>query len=303
MLLKLTALARLSRPIFLLNSLGLFALGAMIARFEGYRLEAPAYILGQLFVLAIQLMAHYLNEYWDEEGDRRNTYRTLFSGGSGVLAEKALTRATVFAAAMAALAVGVAAGVALLFQRNSGPGLWVIMFLIFLGLFFQSNPPVALMSSGYGEFTTATVFAGLMPAFSHLVFSGSASVLVLLATAPLVTLHAAMLIAFSLPDVASDEATGKRTLAVRLGQSGAASMHNALLVIALLLAASGSLLGLPTQVAVSVAFIAPIVILQIMTVRRFREGQPASFAQLTMLAALIYALTAYLTAFSFWVIG
>jgi len=300
---KLYALLRLSRPLFLFNSLGQFALGALIARYEGYRLDVAPFLLGQLCLTALQLMSIYLNEYWDEDADRRNSFRTWFSGGSGVLPEGALTRATVFVAALAALAIGVASGIALLAQQANKPALWIILVLIFLGLFFQSNRPIALTASGYGEFTTAIVFAGLMPAFGHLVFADQASRLVLLATTPLVVLHAAMLIAFSLPDVESDAQAEKRTLAVRVGQDTAASIHNALLVLALLLAAGNSFLGLPGQVAVSVAFIAPLVVLQIITLRRFRAGQPASFSQLTLLAALIYGLSVYLTAFSFWVLS
>lgn len=299
---KFYAFLRLSRPLFLFNSLGLFTLGAMIARYQGHRIEASPFLLGQVCLTALQLMSIYLNEYWDEDADRRNTFRTWFSGGSGVLPEGALTRATVFVAAMGALAVGLASGIALLAQQAHKPALWIVLLLIFLGLFFQSNRPVALTGSGYGEFTTSIVFAGLMPAFGHLVFADQASRLVLLATAPLVALHAAMLIAFSLPDVESDAKAEKRTLAVRLGQENAASLHNALLTLALLLAAAGSFLGLPSQVAVSVAFIAPIAVLQIVTLRRFRAGQPASFSQLTLLAALIYGLSVYLTAFSFWVL-
>jgi 1,4-dihydroxy-2-naphthoate octaprenyltransferase len=299
---KFYAFLRLSRPLFLFNSIGLFSLGAMVARYEGYRIEVAPFLLGQLCLTALQLMSIYLNEYWDEDADRRNTFRTLFSGGSGVLAEGALTRSTVFIAALGALAIGVASGIALLAQQAGKPALWIMLLLIFLGLFFQSNRPVALTTSGYGEFTTSIVFAGLMPAFGHLVFADQASQLILLATAPLVVLHAAMLIAFSLPDVESDTKAEKRTLAVRVGQESAASIHNALLVLALLLAAVNSFLGLPSQVAISVAFIAPIAVLQIITLRRFRAGQPASFSQLTLLAALIYGLSVYLIAFSFWVL-
>jgi 1,4-dihydroxy-2-naphthoate octaprenyltransferase len=303
MLLKLAALARLMRPWFWLDSIGLFALGAMVARYEGYPVDLRLYGWGTLFVLALQVMALCLNEYWDEEGDRRNDRRTPFSGGSGVLVEKLLSREAVFATAMLCLAVGIGAGAVLLFQEPTQPGVWVIMGLIFMGLFFQSSPPVALISTGYGEITTAIIFAGLVPAFSHLLLSGQASSLILLATAPLVTLHLAMLIAFGLPDFESDRASRKRTLVVRLGQVSAAALHNALLAASLAVTALGSFAGLPIRVAISAAFIAPLVVLQIITVRRLQRGEPASFFQVTLLAALLFGLGAYLTTFSFWVIG
>lgn len=300
---KLAALVRLLRPWFWLDSLGMFTLGVMVARFEGYSLDLPRCGWGLLYVLALQVMALCLNEYWDEDGDRRNERRTALSGGSGVLAEKLLTRETIFTIAMVCLAVGIGAGAVLLFQESTGPAVWVVMGLIFLGLFFQSSPPVALMSTGYGEITTSIIFAGLIPAFAHLLLSGQASLMILLATAPLVAVHVAMLIAFSLPDFESDRAAGKRTLAVRLGQVPAANLHNALLAASLAVTALGSFTGLPIRVAISAAFVAPLVVLQIITVRRLQRGDPASFFQLTLLAALLLGLSAYLTAFSFWVIG
>lgn len=300
---KLAALGRLLRPWFLLDALGLFALGGMVARYEGYRLDLTLYGWGQLFVLAIQLMAICLNEYWDEEADRRTERRTPFSGGSGVLAEHVLSRETVFAAAMFWLAIGVGAGAVILFQYTTGPAIWVSMGLIFLGLFFQSSPPVSLLSTGYGEITTSIIFAGLVPAFAHLLMSGQASPVVLLATAPLVILHIAMLVAFGLPDFESDRAGGKRTLVVRLGQVNAGALHNALLAISLVVTALSSFAGLPIRVAISAAFVAPLVVLQIITVRRLQRGEPASFFQLTLLAALLLGLSTYLSVFSFWVIG
>ena len=300
---KLAALVRLTRPWFLLDSIGLYALGAMVARFEGYRLDLPLYGWGQLFVLALQLMAICLNEYWDEDRDRRHERRTPFSGGSGVLPGRQLSRETVFTAAMVWLAVGVGAGAVLLFQYGTGPAVWVLMGLIFLGLFFQSSPPLDLMSSGYGEITTSIIFAGLMPAFAHLLLSGQASPVVLLATAPRVILHVAMLVAFGLPDFEGDRAGGKRTLVVRLGQVRAGALHNVLLAVSLTVTALSSFAGLPIRVAISAAFIAPLVVLQIITVRRLQRGEPASFFQLTLLAALLLGLSTYLTAFSFWVIG
>jgi 1,4-dihydroxy-2-naphthoate octaprenyltransferase len=299
---KLLAFLRLIRPHFLLGGFGLFALGACVALYEGWPLPPERYALGQLFVTALQVMAHCLNDYWDEAGDRRNARRTWFSGGSGVLVEKLLARDTVFAAALTSLAVAVAAGVFLATQRPS-PALIVLMALIALGLFFQSTPPAALMSSGYGELTTAIVHAGLVPAFAHLLFSPNASAQILLATTPLVVLHVAALIAFGLPDYAADAASEKRTLVVRLGQAGAASMHDALLVLALVLGAVETFGGLPPRVAISLAFVAPLVVLQLILVRRMRAGEPASFAQLTLLAALTFGLSVYFMAFSYWVLS
>jgi 1,4-dihydroxy-2-naphthoate octaprenyltransferase len=303
MLRKLLAFLRLSRPVFLLGGIVLYALGAMIARYEGSPLDWRLYLLGQLFVTGLQLMTHYLNEYWDVEADRNNRARTLFSGGSGVLPEEAISREAALAAGLACLAVASGAAIMLILQFRAEPAVWMVMALGFLGAFFYSSPPLRLAQTGYGELTTSIVVAGLVPAFAHLLQAGRASGLILLATAPLVILHYAMLLAFEFPDAPSDQAAGKRTLIVRIGQRNGATVHNLLIVAALALAAANSFVGLPSRVAISLAITAPIALWQVITVRRLERGEAVSFPMLTFGAVTLFGLTAYLIAFSFWVIG
>lgn len=300
---KLLAFLRLSRFFFLGGGFLLFALGALIARYQGYPLSVSQYVLGQLFVTSLQLMTQYLNEYWDVEADRLNQNRTPFSGGSGMVGPEGISRQAVFTAAMVCLAVGATAAVWLLVEFAPPPGVWAVMLLIFLGAFFYSSPPLALAGSGYGELTASITVAGLVPALGHLLFAGRPSVLLLLATAPLVVLHFAMLMAFEFPDFLSDEAAGKQTLLVRVGRRVGAQVHNAALVLAIALGVLATYAGLPARVALGTLLAAPLVVLQISQVRRMQRGEPVSFARLTFLGLVIFALTTYFSAFGFWVLG
>ena len=300
---KLSAFLRLSRPIFLLGGIVLYALGALVARYEGYPLDWGAYLVGQLFVSSLQLMTHYLNEYWDMEVDQLNKSRTLFSGGSGVLSGGELPREIALSAAFVCMAVNSASAIALVFQYRAGPAAWAIMLLALLGALFYSSPPLKLASTGYGELTASVIVAGLVPAFAHLLQTGRPSLLILLATAPLVVFHYAMLIAFEFPDFLSDEAAGKKTLLVRIGRRNGATLHNTLIVAALVLATANSFIGLPIKVAISVAITAPLALWQVISVRNLQRGEPVSFQRLTFGAVALFALTTYFIAFSFWVIG
>ena len=300
---KLSAFLRLSRPIFLLGGIALYALGALVARYEGYPLDWGAYLVGQLFVSSLQLMTHYLNEYWDMEVDQLNKSRTLFSGGSGVLSGGELPREIALSAAFVCMAVNSASAIALVFQYRAGPAAWAIMLLALLGALFYSSPPLKLASTGYGELTASVIVAGLVPAFAHLLQTGRPSLLILLATAPLVVFHYAMLIAFEFPDFLSDEAAGKKTLLVRIGRRNGATLHNTLIVAALVLATVNSFIGLPIKVAISVAITAPLALWQVISVRNLQRGEPVSFQRLTFGAVALFALTTYFIAFSFWVIG
>jgi 1,4-dihydroxy-2-naphthoate octaprenyltransferase len=300
---RLVAFVRLSRPHFLLGGLLLFALGALIARYQGYPLDPGAYVVGQVFVTALQLMTHYLNEYWDVETDRRNQARTPFSGGSGMLASGLIARETVFLAAVVCLAVASGAAIWLGLEYRIGPAAWAVMVLIFLGAYTYSSPPLTLMSSGYGELTASITVAGLVPALGHILQTGLPNLQVVLATAPLVVYHFAMLLAFEFPDFLSDEAAGKTTLLVRLGRRRGAAVHNAALLLAMGLAVAATFVGLPAQVGLAVVISAPLMLLQIVNVRRMLRGEPVSYVRLTLLAVVIFALTTYFAAFNYWVLG
>ncbi len=300
---KLIAFLRLSRPLFLLGGVLLYALGALIARYQGSAMDLGVYWSGQLSITALQLMTHYLNEYWDVEADRLNHNRTPFSGGSGVLVHGELPRKTAFTAAMVCLAVAAAMASRLIFTYAVPSSAWVILLLGFTGAYFYSSPPLTLSSTGYGELTTSIVVAGLVPALGHVLQARQPSFLVLLATAPLIVLHLAMLLAFEFPDFLSDEAAGKRTLLVRVGRRTGARLHNALILLAFGLVGAAACIGLPVQVALAVVLTSPLALLQIRLVRRLQRGDPVSFTHLTFLGLLLFVLVASFTALSFWVIG
>lgn len=300
---KLIAFLRLSRPLFLFGGVLLYALGALIARYQGAALDVGVYWSGQLSVIALQLMTHYLNEYWDVETDRLNHNRTPLSGGSGVLVCGELPRITAFTAAMVCLAVATAMASCLIFTYAVPPSAWVILLLGFIGSYFYSSPPLTLSSTGYGELTTSIVVAGLVPALGHVVQARHPSFLVLLATAPLVVLHLAMLLAFEFPDFLSDKAAGKRTLLVRVGRRTGAKLHNALILLAFGLVGVTPCIGLPVQVALAVVLTSPLALMQISLVRRLQRGDPVSFTPLTFLGLLLFVLAASFTALSFWAMG
>jgi 1,4-dihydroxy-2-naphthoate octaprenyltransferase len=209
-------------------------------------------------------------------------------------------RETALTAALACLAVATGAAAWLVIQTPIAPAALAIMVLAFFGTYFYSSPPISLVGTGFGEAAASVLVAGLVPALAHVLQAGQPSLLIVLATAPLVMYHFAMLMAFEYPDFLADEAAGKRTLLVRLGRQRGTAVHNAALFGGIVLAAAASFLGLPAQVALAAVISSPLVLLQITLIRRMQRGEPFSFTRITFLAILIFAVTAYFMAFSFW---
>ncbi len=289
---------RLSRPLFLLGAVLLYALGVGIARYLGSPVNWTAYFMGQFWALFLQLAANYLNEYYDSSQDVINPNRTPFSGGSGVVGK--LSPQTVLLSAAACLVAGASITVLMMRTLDLSSGLLFVMILAFLGAVFYSMPPVRLVASGFGELTTSILVANLLPAFAFMLQRGELHRLVAMTTFPLTALHLAMMLAFELPDYASDLKQNKRTLMVRLGWQNGMALHNALILFAFLLLSLSLVFGLPLMIAVPAFIPLPLGLLQIWQMRRIALGGKPNWNALTLTAVALFATTAYLLTLAYW---
>ena len=286
---------RLSRPWFLLGAILLYALGLALARYLGERIQIGLAVEGLALVLALQLVVHYLNEYYDSEADAANPNRTPFNGGSGAIGKDGLARSTALQAAIVCLAFVALLSTAM-FIRGEGPPLaWAVFALMLVASFFYSAPPLRLVSSGYGEFIAALIVSALVPTLAYTLQTGAMHRLLFLATAPLVLFNFAMIMAFEVPDYGTDLNYGKRTLMVRLGWETGMRLHDAAIVAAVATLLAGALLGLPSRVTVGLLIVLPLAAAQAWQMGRLRRGAKPNWTMLTGGAVALYVLGAYLT--------
>lgn len=280
---KLIAFIRLGRPLFLGGGFLLFGLGAMVAAAAGHAIDWPRYALGQAAVTAFQWMTQYANEYFDYEADVANETPTAWSGGSRVLANGELPRRVALGAALGLAAIG--AGVSVLVVREEPVALPILIPMAVLAWAY-SAPPFRLCARGLGELDTAIVVTGLVPLLGFALqapdFTGVGTLL--LAIAPLVLLQLAMLLAIELPDAAGDEATGKRTIVVRIGTERATQLYVVITTLAYLAIPLGSLLGLPTRVVIAATLPVPIAAWRL---SRIAEDKSAGLEAVTLFAVML----------------
>jgi 1,4-dihydroxy-2-naphthoate octaprenyltransferase len=291
---------RLARPLFLLGGVLLYALGGGIYRYLGGTLDGSVYWLGQALVTCLQLAAQFLNEYFNYEGDLANPNRTPLTGGSGQLGPGKLPARTARGAAQLLLAGVAVLTAALILQRALNPTAAFILILAVLGGVFYSTPPLRLEGSGYGELTTSILVATLLPAFAYSLQTGELHRLLALTTLGLTLLHLAMLIAFSLPDYATDLKFGKRTLLVRLGWANGMQLHNALIAAGYLALAVPLLFDVPLALVLPGLLTLPLGALQIWLMQRIAAGDKPNWTLLTVTALATFAVTAYLLTFAYW---
>jgi 1,4-dihydroxy-2-naphthoate polyprenyltransferase len=296
----LTLFIRLARPHFLLGGILLFALGGGIARYLGHPIDWGVYFVGQAWVTMMQLSTHFLNEFFNAPADVDNTNRTLFSGGSGAIGPGKLPRAAAFWGGLASLGATASFTVLLIAQGSLTPVVVLVMVLIFLGAFFYAAPPLRLESTGYGELTTSILVAGLVPGFGLLLQTGELHRLLPMVTFPLVLLHLAMLLAFELPDYANDLKYEKRTIMVRVGWETGMRLHNFTIFSAYFMFGVALAWGLPFSLAFPAMLTFPLGLFQVWNMHRIASGGKPLWNIVTLTAIAIFAVTAYLLAFSFW---
>ncbi len=285
---------KLTRPLFLAGGFMLYFLGTLVSIAEGAHFNLERFISGQILVTAIQLVTQYSNEYYDLEGDRLNTARTWFSGGSGVLVSGALSPKTARSAAIILVCVSL---LALVFAGLLVPVVFLIGLLSLLAAWSYSGPPLALARTGWGEITASLVVAFLVPIVGYTMQTGGKISPTLLVTClPLVLIHFAMLIAFQIPDCPSDRASGKRTLCVRFGEQQAARLHNFSLFLAFCAILGLSLARWPGAQFAWLAL--PLAAWQSWTIHNYIGQNIPRFHGLTMRAIGLFAATAGL-----WVAG
>jgi 1,4-dihydroxy-2-naphthoate octaprenyltransferase len=184
--------------------------------------------LATIVALAIQVGVNYANDYSD--GIRgTDKHRT---GPPRLVAAGLATPAAVVRAAIGAFAVAVLAGVWLSLQV--APWLIAVGLASIAAAWFYTGGPRPYGYSGLGE-VFCFVFFGLVGTLgSTFVQHGSFTLISALASLAVGSLTTALLVVNNLRDIPGDAASGKRTLAVKLGDAATRRLYLGLLAAAAL---------------------------------------------------------------------
>lgn len=186
-------------------------------------------LLALVVALALQVAVNYANDLFDglagvDTEDRTGPRRAVASGSISPTAMKAATSAALVVAGVAGLALAWLVGWELLLVG----GLAVLATLGYSG---GSKPYASL---GLGEVMVFVFFGLVATVGSAYVQDGVITQVAVLASVPIGLLAVALLVVNNLRDIPTDEATGKRTLAVRLGERATRRLYRSLLAVAFL---------------------------------------------------------------------
>ena len=206
-------------------------------------------IAALVVALALQIATNYVNDYADgvrgTDDARVGPLRLVASGSA--------TAAQVKTAALIAFAVAGVAGAALAFAV--GPELFVVGAVSMLAGWAYTGGPKPYGYLGLGELFVFVFFGLVATAGSTYVHTGALMAnggrlvddmaVSLVAAVPVGLLAVALLVINNLRDIPSDTESGKRTLAVRLGDSRTRLLYQGLLIAIALGIVAVALLGRP----------------------------------------------------------
>lgn len=213
-------------PVIAGTAFGVLASGA----FDGL-----AFFLALFATVCVHAASNVLNDVGDEEvgTDRLNDTRIYpYTGGSRFIQTGILDTAAMARLGTGLLVVAALCGAVLVYLK--GPMVLVFGICgITIGVLYSLGP-AKLSSLGLGELSVAIAF-GVLPVSGAAWLQGATiDGELLLISVPISIWVAAILLINGVPDMAADKATGKGTLAVRLGLDGTAVLYSLIHVVALL---------------------------------------------------------------------
>ncbi|MDH5620883.1 MAG: 1,4-dihydroxy-2-naphthoate octaprenyltransferase [Gammaproteobacteria bacterium] len=200
--------------------------------------DAYVFMLALLATVCVHAASNVLNDVGDETigTDRINEQRIYpYTGGSRFIQMGILSQSLMARLGVGLLGIAMLLGIALFVER--GPVVLLFGLAgIALGVLYSLGP-VKLSSLGIGEIAVAVAF-GVLPVTGAAWLQGALiDTALILYSLPVSAWVFAILFINEVPDMEADGSTGKNTLPVRLGLSGAASLYLAVNVAAVLVVA------------------------------------------------------------------
>ncbi|HEX5366486.1 MAG TPA: 1,4-dihydroxy-2-naphthoate polyprenyltransferase [Acidimicrobiales bacterium] len=224
-------------------------------------------IAAGVVALALQVATNYANDYSD--GVRGTDSDELRTGPLRLVGSGARPPGAVKRAALASFAVAGVAGLAL--AVAVGPELLVVGALAMAAGWFYTGGSHPYGYLGLGEAFVFAFFGVVATVGSAYVQEEALSWLAVGASVPVGCLATALLVVNNLRDIPGDAASGKRTLAVRLGDAGTRWLYVGLLGVAAVAVPAVAVLGDRPAALLALAAV-PLARRPVASVRRGARG-------------------------------
>jgi 1,4-dihydroxy-2-naphthoate octaprenyltransferase len=218
-----------ARPRTLPAAIAPVAVGTGVAAFEG-GFDGPRALLALVVALALQIGVNYANDYSD--GVRGTDHERV--GPVRLVASELAAPTVVKRAAYGCFGVGAVAGLALVLLTQAW-GLLLVGAAAIVAAWYYTGGRSPYGYRGLGEVSVFVFFGVVAVVGTAFVQTEQLTWLAVVASVPVGLLAAALLVVNNLRDIPTDTVSGKRTLAVRLGERRTRVLYVALVVVSLIL--------------------------------------------------------------------
>lgn len=212
---KIKAWVQASRPPFFIATLIPIVVGWLLARDYGWHGERFFLVLIACFV--VHFVTNIANDYFDY---LQGTDSGEAIGGSRVIQQDKITPAQLGRAIILLYFIGFIISLYIVFGLRLYGLAPLILFAFFSSLFYVA-PPIRYGYHGLGELFVSINMGPIMVVGTYWVIAGYPSLRALFVSIPVGLMVASILYYQSLPDMKTDGAAGKKTLAIRLGKQWA----------------------------------------------------------------------------------
>ena len=280
------------RPLHLLTSLVMYALGISFARFLGERIDPDALLKGLVWLVSLSEGLNFLGDYFEAPFDQGLPERQT---------QKQDQKSEVLVYIAAAL-LAAAALLSVFWIASGGLSTPLALVLVFYFLIYGSLvvPGLGLNTSGIGEFFTSLVLVVLPPAIGYLAQVGEYHRFLTLAVFPLFPLHLGLVLTLRLKTYAEDSRLERRTLLVRLGWKRGIVVHNLMILSGFLFFGFALLFGMSTRMLAPVFLTLPAAAYLIWTLNNLERGAPVRWKLIRLLSLVVFFLPVYMIFYTAW---
>ena len=288
----LSAVGKLSGPLYLLLTTLTYILGVGIAKYLGYPLHARVLMLGLVIVILLQAAMDWLSAAF-----RPSVEEPPEAGIEQARAR--IPRAALYAAIAALSAAAALAFVILVFEGATIAtafrlGLSMLLILV------HSVPPLRQASQQFGELIIAMQIAFVTPSLGFLIEAGRVHRLLSWCGVALTSLLLATLIALELPSFEADLRQKRGTLLTRMGWERGMKLHHWLILASFALLGLSVLFGFSFSLMAPAFLAVPFAIFQVLLLRGIANGARPIWNLVRVNALAVFVLTAYFLTLSLW---
>jgi 1,4-dihydroxy-2-naphthoate octaprenyltransferase len=238
-----------TRPQFLLLAVLLVLHAAALAFWKVGSIDVVRFVLCIVGLVLLHASVNVLNDWhdWEKTGIDKETPRTPFSGGSGLLPAGAMTPKAVLGLGIGTLVAGSAIGLYLVWDTWRAYGTpWPLLIIGVIGAISIVAYTPVLTRIGLGE-AFAGLGLGLLPVVgAYYVLTGRLDTVAWVSGIPPFLLTYNLLLLNEFPDLAADRKGGRRHMIVLLGTEGGRWLYTAVEVGTYVALVAGVALGVVT---------------------------------------------------------